>query len=62
MNKRLYFVMAAVLFACAPVAAQGEVPVSSDPQQMEDFNLTGYGSNGKKTWEVAGASMDMMDN
>ncbi len=29
---------------------------------MEDFNLTGYGADGSKTWEVAGASMDMLDD
>lgn len=29
---------------------------------MQDFNLSGYGARGQKTWEVQGASMDMMGN
>ena len=32
---------------------------SSEPQQMLDFNIAGYGTAGQKTWEVQGASMDM---
>lgn len=32
----------------------------SDPQQLLDFNLAGYGAQGQKTWEVEGASMDML--
>jgi len=60
---KTFFLGAAVLFFLgAPVYAQGEIPTSSEPQQMEDFNLTGYGADGRKTWEVAGASMDMLDN
>lgn len=39
-----------------------EAPSSSEPQQMQDFNLVGYGARGQKTWEVQGASMDMMGN
>jgi len=35
---------------------------SSEPQQMQDFSLSGYGQNGKKTWEVNGATMDMVDD
>jgi len=35
---------------------------SSEPQQMLDFNLAGYGAKGQKTWEVQGGSMDMQGN
>jgi LPS export ABC transporter protein LptC len=41
-----------------PVAAS--VGSTGEPSQMNDFNLAGYGRNGEKTWEVEGASMDMM--
>lgn len=44
--------------ANSSVAAAG----GSEPSQMLDFSLSGYGSNGDKTWEVEGASMDMLDN
>ncbi|MFH0877613.1 MAG: LPS export ABC transporter periplasmic protein LptC [Candidatus Omnitrophota bacterium] len=37
-------------------------PSSSELQQMQDFNIAGYGARGQKTWEVEGASMDMVDN
>lgn len=29
---------------------------------MEDFNISGYGSKGEKTWEVRGATMEMEGN
>jgi LPS export ABC transporter protein LptC len=35
---------------------------SSEPQQMQDFNIVGYGARGEKTWEVQGANMDMLGN
>ena len=35
---------------------------SSEPQQMLDFNLAGYGAQGQKTWDVQGAQMDMSGN
>ena len=35
---------------------------SSEPQQMLDFNLAGYGDKGQKTWEVQGGQMDMQGN
>ncbi len=34
-------------------------PAASEPQQMQDFSISGYGARGEKTWEVQGASMDM---
>ncbi len=64
MNKLTFctFLLVASALTALPVYGAGEIPASSEPQQMEDFNLTGYGANGQKTWEVAGASMDMMDD
>ncbi len=62
MVKIFFLGVAVVFFLGALVHAQGEIPVSSEPQQMEDFNLIGYGADGKKTWEVAGASMDMLED
>lgn len=43
--------------------ADASVPATnSEPQQMQDFNLAGYGPEGQKTWEVEGATMDMVGN
>jgi len=58
----ILILLAASVLTAAPAHGAGEMPASSEPQQMEDFNLTGYGADGKKAWEVAGATMDMMDN
>jgi len=60
----LFVVSALGILQAAVLPAHGapEMPASSEPQQMEDFNLTGYGADGSKTWEVAGASMDMLDD
>ncbi|MFH1691396.1 MAG: LPS export ABC transporter periplasmic protein LptC [Candidatus Omnitrophota bacterium] len=41
-------------------SGSGVSSTGSDPQQMLDFNLAGYGAQGQKTWEVEGASMDML--
>ena len=64
MNRPLpsVILMCACFLAVPPAHGAGEVPSSGEPQQMEDFDLTGYGADGQKTWEVAGASMDMMDD
>ncbi len=43
-------------------AADSKNPSTSEPQQMEDFNIAGYDGKGQKTWEVQGASMDMAGN
>jgi LPS export ABC transporter protein LptC len=42
------------------VPASSAMASSSEPSQMNDFNFAGYGKNGEKTWEVEGASMDMV--
>lgn len=55
----ILFFAAESSFAADPAAPMGS---TSDPQQMQDFSLSGYGQNGQKTWEVAGASMDMVGN
>ncbi|MFA5038264.1 MAG: LPS export ABC transporter periplasmic protein LptC [Candidatus Omnitrophota bacterium] len=61
------FVLTAVLFLSAwaqalALGVEGPAgsPGGSDPQQMQDFNIAGYDAKGDKTWEVEGASMDMM--
>ncbi|HQP91095.1 MAG TPA: LPS export ABC transporter periplasmic protein LptC [Candidatus Omnitrophota bacterium] len=51
-----------ILIFCAGKCFAETAPMSggtSDPQQMLDFNIAGYGAKGEKTWEVQGASMDM---
>lgn len=53
------FFSLASLCAGAVLPSQGGSPSSSEPQQMEDFNITGYGVKGEKTWDIQGASMDM---
>lgn len=65
MNK--FFLSLILLFFAAHSAWAGGSALSapssgSDPQQMLDFSLSGYGAEGQKTWEVAGASMDMLGN
>ena len=51
------------VFAAESNATDGALPMSSsEPQQMLDFNLAGYGAKGQKTWEVQGGSMDMQGN
>lgn len=63
---RIFGVAAVLLFLTVPVSYAADpasgVPGSGEPQQMQDFSLSGYGQNGQKTWEVAGASMDMVGN
>ncbi len=53
----------AVVWCGAALPAQAAEPVvssaASEPSQMLDFNLSGYGAKGEKTWEVQGAQMDM---
>ncbi len=44
------------------LAADSKIATASEPQQMEDFNIAGYDGKGEKTWEVEGASMDMVGN
>ena len=69
-NRMIFGVSALFCVWCfagaAGLCANVNSPVStslgsaSEPSQMNDFNLAGYGKNGEKTWEVEGASMDMM--
>ena len=56
----LAFLFVAAVFCQA--ADSSVPPSSSEPSQMLDFNLAGYGAKGQKTWEVQGASMDMQGN
>lgn len=39
---------------------QKNSPVS--PQQLEGFNLNGYGDDGKKSWDINGAKADINDD
>jgi LPS export ABC transporter protein LptC len=55
----VFFFSAWGIAGAAP-SSQGAPPSTSEPQQMEDFNITGYGVKGEKTWDIAGASMDMV--
>lgn len=57
--------LALVVFQSAAafgLAADSKIVSTSEPQQMEDFNIAGYDGKGEKTWEVEGASMDMAGN
>jgi len=62
MNRRSFFgfLIALLVLPGPQVCGAGEMPASSEPQQMEDFDLSGYGADGQKTWEVDGATMDML--
>ncbi len=59
--RKIFLVLATILLSAGLFApAQAQAPGSdSEPQQMLDFNLSGYGAQGQKTWQVEGASMDM---
>ena len=60
-----FLVALSIFFASASSAACANADVSassSEPQQMQDFNIVGYSSKGQKTWEVQGNSMDMLGN
>jgi len=61
MKKIFLVLMAGFLTAGTAFAAEKNTTSASDsgPQQMLDFNLDGYGTNGRKTWDVQGAQMDM---
>jgi LPS export ABC transporter protein LptC len=50
------------VFSAEPSGTSVSPMGSSEPQQMLDFNLAGYGAKGQKTWEVQGGSMDMQGN
>lgn len=68
MKKKIFlsvvfiFVPLGLAFGASADSSSFGSEASSEPQQMLDFNLTGYGSTGQKTWEVQGASMDMVGN
>lgn len=47
------------LFAVVPFTVFSQEGTDTEPSQMYDFNLAGYGAQGQKTWEIQGASMDM---
>ena len=47
---------------CAGTTQMPSAKTDSEPQQMQDFNIAGYGTAGQKTWEVQGANMDMIGN
>ncbi len=49
-----------IMTGLAWASGSGMSSTGSDPQQMLDFNLAGYGAQGQKTWEVEGASMDIL--
>lgn len=62
MNK-FFLTLALLFFSLGPAWATGSGVSSSggsDPQQLLDFSLAGYGAQGQKAWEVEGASMDML--
>lgn len=60
MRKNFLFVgiifISSVLFA---VASDKQNKDEQSNQQIEDFNLAGYGEKGKKTWEVTGKNADI---
>jgi LPS export ABC transporter protein LptC len=68
--KKIFFIFIFLVFC--PFSAQAtstnvaSSPVVSssvsEPQQMLDFNIVGYGAKGEKTWDVQGAQMDMQGN
>ncbi len=67
MIKKMLFVAVFLIFNssagfCETTPMPSGGSSTSDPQQMLDFNIAGYGSAGEKTWELQGATMDMEGN
>lgn len=65
MVKLKFFLVFLIFFSFAAGPASAETTqmppakTDSEPQQMQDFNIAGYGAAGQKTWDVQGANMDM---
>ncbi len=58
MKKNILFLIifaSGIFFAC-PLLAQ------TDSQQMEGFNLSGYGDGGQKSWDLKGSTADIQNN
>ncbi|HAJ56684.1 MAG TPA: LPS export ABC transporter periplasmic protein LptC [Candidatus Omnitrophica bacterium] len=67
MSKKVKIAILFIMFfcgtsLCAQAAISSGAPAPSEPQEMHDFSISGYGARGEKTWEVEGASMDMVGN
>ncbi len=57
---RRLFLISVLIFLAAPrlFSAEEQKPEESD-QQINDFNLVGYGEKGKKSWDLAGKTDDI---
>ncbi|MCU0666589.1 MAG: LPS export ABC transporter periplasmic protein LptC [Candidatus Omnitrophica bacterium] len=55
----LSFQLSAISFQLSASFAQSQ---NSSGQQIGDFSLSGYGDQGKKTWEISGKSADLLEN
>ena len=56
---RIFFVTLFLIFSLVP--AWAEKSPEAD-QTIADFNLTGFGERGKRTWEISGKSADVFSN
>ncbi|MCX5711133.1 MAG: LPS export ABC transporter periplasmic protein LptC [Candidatus Omnitrophica bacterium] len=58
MFKKIILVSGFISFALTAYAAVEE-PVMQSDQQISEFNLSGYGDKGKKSWDLAGKTADI---
>lgn len=57
MMKKAILTISIIFLSLSPLFAQQE-----QPQQFEDFNLTGYSEGGAKAWDVNSDTADVMGN
>lgn len=59
MARGFKFISIVVFFSVVSISQLSEA-ISKEPEQsISDFNLSGFGQNGKKAWEVSGKSADI---
>jgi len=56
--KKILLVFAVLFFSCANIIAE---ETKESPQQIGDFSLSGFGDKGKKAWDLAGQSADILN-
>lgn len=59
-HRKIVLILVFLFSACFPLLAQDEKEKAST-QQIDDFSLSGFGDKGKKSWDLAGKSADILD-
>jgi len=56
--RKIVFVFALLFFSCTNIIAE---ETKEAAQQIGDFSLSGFGDKGKKAWDLAGQSADILN-